>query len=331
MKIAKFSLFIIIGLIIFFIIRLWTFANQTLKIPVLKTLFTRGEIRTIDNYTNILILGVPGSTFEGPELTDTIIVLNYNFDKNRAVLFGIPRDIWSNTLKDKINSAYVYGEAVKKGGGLVLAKAEVGSIIGMPIQYGIVVDFDDYKKIVDYLGGINVNVEQSFVDKRYPIKGKEDNDCLGDEEYKCRYETVKFKKGLNKMDGETALKFIRSRNAIGAEGSDFGRIKRQQLVFNSIQAEVFNQIGFFNLNKMKDLYNTTNSFLERDISNQQAASILKNIIFKRGFQNVKKTIPNELFFSPEYSSYDGRYVLVPKNDDYSNIHKYIRDSLNRRK
>ena len=331
MKIAKFSLFIIIGLIIFFIIRLWTFANQTLKIPVLKTLFTRGEIRTIDNYTNILILGVPGSTFEGPELTDTIIVLNYNFDKNRAVLFGIPRDIWSNTLKDKINSAYVYGEAVKKGGGLILAKAEVGSIIGLPIQYGVVVDFDDYKRIVDYLGGINIEIEQSFVDKRYPIKGKEDNDCLGDEEYKCRYETVKFKKGLNKMDGETALKFIRSRNAIGAEGSDFGRIKRQQLVFNSIQAEVFNQIGFFNLNKMKDLYNTTNSFLERDISNQQAASILKNIIFKRGFQNVKKTIPNELFFSPEYSSYDGRYVLVPKNDDYSNIHKYIRDSLNRRK
>src|SRR3990167_11098462 len=144
MRIAKYSIFFILGLIIFFVIRLWSFANQTLKISVLKTLFTKGGVRTIDNYTNILILGVPGSTFDGPELTDTIIVLNYNFDKNRAVLFGIPRDIWSNTLKDKVNSAYVYGEVVKKGGGLVLAKAEVGSIIGMPIQYGIVVDFDDY-------------------------------------------------------------------------------------------------------------------------------------------------------------------------------------------
>ncbi len=328
MKIAKFSLFIIIGLIIFFIIRLWTFANQTLKIPVLKTLFTRGEIRTIDNYTNILILGVPGSTFEGPELTDTIIVLNYNFDKNRAVLFGIPRDIWSNTLKDKINSAYVYGEAVKKGGGLILAKAEVGSIIGLPIQYGVVVDFDDYKRIVDYLGGINIEIEQSFVDKKYPIKGKEDDDCLGDEEFKCRYETVKFKKGLNEMNGELALKFIRSRNAIGSEGNDFARIKRQQLVINSIQSKAFDHIGFFNLNKMKDFYNITDNLLERDITNQQSVSILKNIIFARNFKTLKKTIPVDLFFSPEYSSYDGRYVLVPKNDDYSNIHQYVKESLN---
>lgn len=328
MRIAKYSIFFILGFIFFFVIRLWSFANQTLKISVLKALFTKSGVRTIDNYTNILILGVPGSTFDGPELTDTIIVLNYNFDKNRAILFGIPRDIWSNTLKDKVNSAYVYGEAIKKGGGLTLAKAEIGSIIGMPIQYGIVVDFDDYIKIVDYLEGITIEVEQTFVDNRYPIKGKEDDDCLGDEEFKCRYETVKFKKGLNKMDGELALKFIRSRNAIGSEGNDFARIKRQQIVINSIQRKAFDYIGFFNINKMKDFYNLTNGLLEKDITNQQSASILKNIVFARNFKTLKKTIPDDLFFSPEYSSYDGRYVLVPKNDDYSNIHKYVEESLN---
>src|SRR3990167_7368137 len=143
MRIAKYSIFFILGLIIFFVIRLWSFANQTLKISVLKTLFTKGGVRTIDNYTNILILGVPGSTFDGPELTDTRIGLNYNFDTNRAVLLGIPIDIWSHTLKDKVYSVYVYGEFVNKGGALLLAEAEVCSKAEDAIRDGSVVDFDD--------------------------------------------------------------------------------------------------------------------------------------------------------------------------------------------
>lgn len=328
MKIAKYLVIFFILTILFFVFRYWSFGNKTLNISVLKTLFTKGDIRSIDNQTNILILGLPGAMYDGPELTDTIIVINYNFDKNRAVMIGIPRDIWSNSLKDKINSAYVYGESVKKGGGLILAKAEVGSIIGVPIQYGLAVDFDDFKKIIDYLGGVSVNVESGFIDNKYPIKGKENDDCLGDEEFKCRYETIKFKKGINNMDSNQALKFIRSRNAIGSEGNDFARIKRQQLVINSIQSEVFKKIGIFNLSKLKDFYITIDKLIERDISNQQASFVLKNMIFKGKFKLDKITIPNELFFSPEYSSYDGRYVLIPIEDDYSDIHKYIEKKLN---
>lgn len=328
MKFAKYFLIIFSLIVLFLVFRYWSFANKTLNISVLKTLFTKGDIRSIGNQTNILILGLPGSMYDGPELTDTIIVVNYNFDKNRAVMIGIPRDIWSNSLKDKINSAYVYGESVKKGGGLILAKAEVGAIIGVPIQYGLAVDFDDFKKIVDYLGGISVNVESSFIDNKYPIKGKENDDCLGDEEFKCRYETIKFEKGINNMDSDQALKFIRSRNAIGSEGNDFARIKRQQLVINSLQSEVFRKIGIFNLSKLKDFYITIDKLIERDLSNQQASTLLKNMIFKREFKLDKITIPNELFFSPEYSSYDGRYVLIPIDDDYSDIHKYIKKNLN---
>lgn len=328
MKFTKYFLIIFSLLILFFVFRYWSFANKTLHISVLKTLFTKGDIRNIENQTNVLILGLPGDTNDGPDLTDTIIVVNYNFDTNRAVMIGIPRDIWSNALKDKINSAYVYGESVKKSGGLILAKAEVGSIIGVPIQYGLAVDFDDFKKIIDYLGGVNINVETGFIDKKYPIKGKENDDCSGDEEFKCRYETIKFKKGLNSMDSDQALKFIRSRNATSSEGNDFARIKRQQLVISSIQSKVFKKIGIFNLNKLKDFYITIDKLIERDLSNQQASIIIKNILLKRNFKLDKITIPNKLFFSPEYSSYDGRYVLVPINDDYSDIHKYIEKNLN---
>ena len=327
MKLLKVGLFIIF--IVFFIIifRLWSFANKSLEISVFKAIFTKGDLRIVDDSTNFLILGIPGSTYDGPELSDSIIFLNYNFKKNRVVLFGIPRDIWSNSLQDKINTAYIYGEVVKDGGGLILSKAEVGSIVGIPIQYGLVVDFDDFKKIIDYFGGIKVEVKRSFKDERFPIKGKENDECEGDKSYDCRYETVRFDEGVNEMDGERALKFIRSRNSIGAEGNDFARINRQQLVVKSIKDEALANVGIFNLNKTKDFYNIINSLVERDISNQQATAILKNILLRGNFVIINKTIPSSLFFTPEYSSYNGKYVLTPKNNTYENIHKYIKESL----
>jgi LCP family protein required for cell wall assembly len=327
MKVIKISLLIVCLVIIVFIFRLWSFANKTLDISVFKTIFTRGDLRVVNDSTNILILGMPGSTYEGPHLSDSIVYINYNFLTNKATLFGIPRDIWSNSMKDKINTAYAYGEAIKKGGGLILSKAEVGAIVGVPIQYVVIINFDDFKKIVNHLNGIDIDVERAFTDRKYPIKDKEDDDCNGDQEFACRYEAVSFKQGVNRMDGDTALKFIRSRNAIGAEGNDFARIKRQQIVMESLKNEALAQVNIFDLNKAKSFYDVMNEAVERDITNQQAAVIMKNILVKGDFELVKKTIPNELFFTPEFSSYDGRYVLIPKNDNYKNIHKYIQDII----
>ncbi|MFH1827434.1 MAG: LCP family protein [bacterium] len=320
-----------ISLLLLFIVlvsRYWLFVNKTLKISVFKTLFTKGGLKTLDNSTNILVLGIPGSSYEGPNLSDTMVVINYNFSKNKATLISIPRDIWSDTLKDKINSAYAYGEVVKIGGGLILSKAEIGAIIGLPIQYGIVVDFDNFKKIIDYLGGINVDIERTFVDNKYPIKGKENEDCAGDEEFKCRHETIKFNKGLNKMDGDTALMFIRSRNAIGIEGNDFARMKRQQLIIDSIKTKVLTQTDFFNLNKIKTFYSEVDTLLERDITNQQVAIVIKNIFLNRNFSIVNKSLSSDLFYTPDYSNYDGRYVLISKDNNFEQIHKYILDILN---
>ncbi|MEX1052500.1 MAG: LCP family protein, partial [Patescibacteria group bacterium] len=324
MKLLKLSLIFVFIVTLVISFRLWSFANKTLDISVFKGVFTNGDLRIVNNSVNFLILGMPGSTYEGPQLSDSIVYINYNFDTNKAVLFGIPRDIWSNSLKDKVNTAYTYGEAIKEGGGLILSKAEVGAIVGVPIQYGIVLSFDDFKQIVDYFGVIEIDVERAFTDKKYPIKGKEADNCGGnDEEYLCRYETVSFDSGIVEMDGDTALKFIRSRNAIGAEGNDFARIKRQQIIAESIKNKVISNFSIFSIDKNKDFYNHIDNLIERDISNQQAAALLKNILLKRNLEVVKKTIPNDLFFTPEFSSYDGRYVLTPKNDNYENIHEFI--------
>jgi len=329
LKISNFKFQIIaVGFVILIILIIQpylSFINKTLNVSIVKALFSKDSLKTYDNQVNILLLGISGANHEGPNLSDSILVANYNLKTNRLTTVSIPRDIWSETLQDKINSAYAYGEAKKKGGGFILAKAEISSIVGLPIQYAAVVDFGQFKELVDFLGGIDVNVENSFVDKKFPIAGKENDDCGGDKEYKCRYETISFSKGVTHMDGATALKFVRSRNAEGSEGTDFAREKRQQKVIEAAKNKLIAMIKKPNLKTYQQIYAIADKLIKRNLTNQQAAIIAKNIILKGGFKQDKIVLSEEFFTNPPLNSeqYDGLWVLVPTDKTYSLIHQYI--------
>ncbi len=331
LKIKLIALIVSLLLIVFLIIKPYLdFINKDLNISILKTLFSKDSLKTYDDQVNILLLGIAGGNHDGPNLSDSITVLNYNLKTNTLTTISIPRDIWSNSLKDKINSAYAYGEAKKpNSGGFILAKAEISEIVGMPIHYALVINFNQFKNLINYLGGIDVEVENSFVDKRFPITGKENDDCGGDPEYNCRYETISFQKGLTHMDGETALKFIRSRHAEGKEGTDFAREKRQQKVIEAIKNKLIKRLKSLNIKNYQDLYKIFNELIKRDINNQQVAIILKNIILKKDFQQKKITLDQNLFFNPPIpnNEYNGLWVLIPKNNDYTIIHKFIRCNI----
>lgn len=305
----------------------YSFAKRVLKVSPINSLFGYGDIKMIDGRVNILVLGIPGGDHDGPTLSDSITVMNYDTKTNVVRSIGVPRDVWSSTLRDKINSAYAYGEAKVEGGGLRLAKAEVGSIVGAPIQYAVVIDFHEFTNLIDLVGGVDVHVENSFVDKKFPIEGKEADECGGDQEFMCRYRTVSFTKGLSHMDGETALSFVRSRNAQGEEGSDFSRNKRQQLVMGAIKERVAKIVLTFNLRKLETLYKSVNTLVKRDISNQQLVYLLRNMVFHRNFKQSTTALPQELFVVPDYSDYEGKYVLVPEDASFSALHSYVRQYL----
>lgn len=335
-KTKKFNFFILILIFIFLFLSIFflypylNFAKKELNISLIKTFFSKNLVKTYNNQVNILILGIAGENHEGPNLSDSITVVNYNFKTNTLTTISIPRDIWSDTLKDKINSAYAYGEAKLPGkGGFILAKAEISEIIGMPIQYASVINFEQFKELINYLGGIDVEVENSFVDKKFPIKGKENDNCEGDPEYKCRYETISFKKGINHMDGETALKFIRSRHAEGKEGNDFAREKRQQKVIEAIKEKIISKIKRLDIKNYKELYFAFNKIIKRDISNQELAIIFKNILIKKNLKQKKIILEEEFFINPPVDNlkYKGLWVLIPKNKNYSTIHQYIKCKL----
>ncbi len=328
-KSIKYLLIFFLFFIFYFLVLPYKkFINNQLNISIIKTLIGKDNLKTYNNQVNILILGIAGSDHEGPNLSDSITIANYNFEKNKLTTISIPRDIWSDTLENKINSAYAFGEAKKPNkGGIILAKAEVQAIVGLPIQYAAVINFNKFVNLIDFLGGIDVKVENSFVDKKYPIQGKENDLCNGDPEYSCRYETISFKKGLNHMDGKTTLKFVRSRYAEGDEGTDFARIKRQQKVIEALQKKVIELIKTFKLKNYEQLYEFLDNNIKRDITNQQIAIIFKNIILKNNFQINKIILDENLFINPNYEDYNGMWVLIPKNKDYSLIQKYIKDKL----
>lgn len=319
---------IVLGAVLFLILApYYSFAKNVLKISLIKSLLGYGDLKMVDSRVNILVLGIPGGNHDGPTLSDSITVMNYDTTTNTVRSIGVPRDVWSSTLRDKINSAYAYGEAKVDGGGLRLSKAEVGSIIGTPVPYSVVINFNEFTNLIDAVGGVEVMVERSFVDKKFPIEGKENDECSGDEEFKCRYRTVSFKKGLTQMDGETALTFVRSRNAQGDEGSDFSRNKRQQLVMGAVKEKVMRIVLTFNLSKLEGLYKSVDKLIKRDVSNQQLAYLLRNMVLKRNFKQSTTALPQELFKVPDYANYDGKYVLVPEDASFSAIHSYVKQYL----
>jgi polyisoprenyl-teichoic acid--peptidoglycan teichoic acid transferase len=287
----------------------------------------RGEqLKTTNGKTNILLLGVGGGTHDGPDLTDTILIVSLDMVGKKASMISIPRDVWSDTLKDKINSAYHYGEAQEKGNGYVLADAIVQEITGLKVNYNLLVDFSGFKNIIDLVGGIDIQVSQGFTDTEYPIDGKENDLCNGDPLYRCRYETITFTKGWQHMDGTTALKYVRSRHAQGEQGSDFARSRRQQDVVLALKQSVIKAQFFWKEpKKISSLMHAVDDATDTDMSNAELAVVGRYFAF-HSLETVKKIYIDSLLYQPPEEAYDGRFVLVPK-ESLTAVQEYIKTEM----
>ena len=289
------------------------------------------DFRSTGTRVNFLILGKGGAGHEAPDLTDTMIFVSLKLkDKEQKpgiYLISLPRDIWIEPLRAKLNSVYYWGNKKEVGGGLVLSKAVVEEVTGEPVHYALVVDLSLFKEVIDSLGGIDVYVEEPFVDEWYPIAGRENDNCNGDPLFKCRYETVRFEKGWQKMDGETALKFVRSRKAQGDEGNDLARAKRQQLVIKAIINSLQKREFWSSFDKVKNIANLVFKYVETDIDTRTMVALSRQFLAARS--NIKnEVLPKDLFIVPLKSSkYDNLYVFVPKEGSFDEVHKWVDNFL----
>lgn len=128
-----------------------------------------------NNRLNILLLGIGGLGHDGPNLTDTIMLVSYNLNNQEADLISLPRDLWLDKYQAKVNALYQIG--LNKGEGLKLPQEEIGNILGAEIPYTFRLDFDGFVKAVDLIKGIDILVERSFEDSLYPLDGREADMC----------------------------------------------------------------------------------------------------------------------------------------------------------
>jgi len=281
------------------------------------------ELASEKGRTNILIMGKAGGDHSGPELTDTMLVASVSLDNPSASVISIPRDTWIPEAKAKINSAYYYGK-------IPLAKSLTGEVVGVPVHYAVLIDFSGFTKIIDILGGIEVNVERSFTDAMYPISGKENDTCGGsDPKYLCRYETISFNAGEQTMDGTTALKFVRSRHAEGTEGTDIAREARQQEIIGAIKNKILNPHLLLTPKKDLEIYRVVKASIETDITPDSAVVLARKFFDSRN--NINSfIIPEGLLINPPISKiYDNQYVFIPKagNGKWDEIHKWVASIL----
>jgi len=177
--------------------------------------------------TTILLLGVDARPGQTIARTDTIILLTLNPETGAAGMLSIPRDLKvrpSALNRDmKITSVYPAGEAAGyTGGGAALLGETVNELLGYPIDYYVVVNFDGFKQIIDLLGGVEITVPYEIYDDKYP-----------DENYGY-LPPIHFLPGNQHMDGDRALKYARTRHA----DNDYARAGRQQQVIMAIKDKV---------------------------------------------------------------------------------------------
>lgn len=230
------------------------------------------EPRHESGKTVFLILGTDSLALRGdvPPLTDTMLLISLNYDNGEINQLSIPRDLWSDTYKTKINALFSYGPDHNPEKPEKFAANAIGELIGVPIDYTVVVDMNTIATVVDTLDGVRVDVESSFTDDKFP---NPDVDITTVTEPELLYRTISFEKGPQIMSGERFLEYIRSRHSLSEEGTDDARNKRQQKAIFSLMESAKQRSLVTNPAKLGSLYKLYNNSFSKYLSMEEAVSI----------------------------------------------------------
>lgn len=188
------------------------------------------SVPTTNGRENILILGVDtlGNRDSSAINTDTIMVASLGLKDGVATTFSIPRDLYLMDEKAKINSLYGLALKDKNPRPQERTARAVQKLTGLTIHHTVVLEMNELGKLIDALGGIDVTIDRTFTDERFP---REDVDVTTEHDPAKLYKTASFQAGVQHLDGQRALEFIRSRHSSDPqEGTDDARSLRQQHV-----------------------------------------------------------------------------------------------------
>ncbi|MCL4869970.1 MAG: LCP family protein [Anaerolineae bacterium] len=289
------------------------FENPTLFNPEAQPVITSNAFQPWagQERVNILLLGIDQRCDEtGPTRTDSIMVVTIDPVAKTAAALSIPRDLWVEVPGfgvDSINSAHFIGEVNEyPGGGPALAVKTVAATLGVPIDYYVTVNFDAFVEVVDLIGGITITVPETIDDLKYPDR------CYG-------YDPFHIEAGTHQMDGQTALKYARTRATFGG---DVDRAARQQQVVLAVRDKVLslNMIPQL-IGQSLELWFTFQNNVQTNMVPDQAIqlALLAQDIPRANIQTV--VIDYTYVFNE--TTPDGRQVLVPNRDKIRQLREQL--------
>ena len=231
---------------------------------------------------NILLLGSDtDQKFQGTYIAQTDIVVTIDPSSKTVGMLSIPRDFFIPVPgygMHKLDEAYGLG-------GVALSRQTIEQDFGIPINYYAWVGLDGFIKVINEVGGVDVDVQHPIVDDNYP----DDVGKMANDPYAVK--RLYLSPGPQHLDGPTALEYVRSRHAdlVG----DFGRSVRQQQVLGALKTKLANPDIF---NKLSSIANDLQGFLKTDM---QLPDILKLMNFARSLDLNKI---DKLTLGPPYSS-----------------------------
>lgn len=282
---------------------------------------------------NIMILGVDrrNDLLEKTETTDTIIFSQINFVQNQIHLFSLPRDLWDYYTNSKINQLYPIS-LTKESPAIKFdyLSQNFASISGQKIDKSVILSTENLKQLADLVGGIDIYLENAFIDQKYPNQAYIDNPKSGAPIYK----TVEFSQGWNHLDSTNITEFVRSRKSsesAATGGTDLGRIARQQQLINSLLDKVKSSLQ--NNPKLLFKYYQFWSSLEHNFTDVDLFSYfikynikLMNISIIRHNISAGEDQKTNLLYHPA-KFINLQWVFISQDNNYQTLHQYISQSL----
>ncbi|CAA9579992.1 MAG: hypothetical protein AVDCRST_MAG18-2997 [uncultured Thermomicrobiales bacterium] len=288
---------------------------------------------------NVLLIGFGGPGHDGGYLTDTLQVMSFEPKTGVVILISVPRDLWIQLPQyegrggywGRINEAYTVGMGKvdrndtnipysKHDAGGKLAMKAVSQVLGIPMDYWLSVDFVGFRRFIDAIGGVDVNVERAFTDTQYPNNDDADVDPS--------YRTIHFDAGWQHMNGERAIAFARSRYS-PEDGSDFGRARRQQLLMSAVKDQI---VSVETIPKLFGILDALEGHIRMSFSFSEAKDLLgwgqEQARAKRQFAISSGVIDGDRLLYGAISS-GGASILLPRagQGNYGQIQSWVRDLL----
>ena len=253
-----------------------------------------------------LVLGYDHRAGQGsaPSRSDTMMLLRADPGTKTVAMLSLPRDLLVDVhcpghspseFSAKINAAYSCG-------GPAASLATVEAVTGLKINYLITVDFRGFKKIVNILGGVWVDVDRRYYNNQGGPYG---------------YSTINLQPGYQRLTGGAALSFVRYRHT----DSDIVRVARQQLFVQAMKAQFAHA---FSVTDIPRIVGAVSDNVKIGLGGGQHLSLG----LLASYADFLRSLPSGHFFQVEISGLTGGSYLTTDPSDIANaVQQFVTPSL----